>query len=216
MNKILLYTVPGTGTRFLSHILETVWGFRGGAYSDLAVVGSERVYALMHAPHKEQLVARRALNLPQQVEVVSSLRHPAMAFITRHYGHKETMSRCVARWDNLQELSRQRPITFIPVDQPWTIAQRVGLVTATALRMVDDAPTFGTQAEAFAHVVNNWPQVGSEGMKAQHHEFLGEGVVVGLNLEPLARAVLFYNAQVARARAQANFAVGADHAQGRS
>lgn len=157
--KVVVYTVPGTGTRFLCDLLETVFGYRKEAFRDFKTSQDTHVYVQFHVqanfgrkPYQEDY---KLDEIPHSVLTLTSLRNPKDAAITRGR-HGDTLEWTIARWWLLMKACNLRPVMSIPVDSD---LDRTKLLTLISQRLDVSLPP-ADKLEAF---VSDWSLVGSGG-----------------------------------------------------
>lgn len=112
--KTVLYTVPGTGTRFVADVMESVFGYRHLGFGPFLEHVDAPVYTLQHAYHLEGFLGRIE-SYPDDILVVSSLRDPLPSYATRS-PQGTSLDYHVARWKNLIKFSDVNSVLFFPVD----------------------------------------------------------------------------------------------------
>ena len=194
--RILLHSVPGTGTRFVADILETVFGCQGISFRDL-IKGTTagNVYALIHVhdtSYAHPTYAKGVTKyqeymswIPNGVRMVTPLRNPCLQYFTR----EEEMPKTVGRWESLIAQEGKHHNIYFPVD---TRLDRSMLLNRLRKHLDADDWHVGRWQEIMAF----WGVVGSNGKTAQKTEYLGTGKVAGLDLTPLQFAVDWYQSKI--------------------
>lgn len=186
--KVVVHTVPGTGTRFVCDILERVFNYKGITPPEFMVSNISNVFILIHAYQKPH---HRIAEIKEGVPFVTALRHPCISFFTRQRsrsGNKETVEQCAARWHNLIKIVQERKALCFPVDVE---LDRAGLI----MRL-------GAHVRAWANmevrdsIAKYWQPVGFNGVMPEQVEYRETGSVEGCDLTPLQAAVDWYNTQV--------------------
>ena len=158
--KTVVYTIPGTGTRFLLHILETVFGYEQ-IHGNKEFLGSAKlnvhtqfhVQAFFGQPnYKEDY---RLDEIPHDIPVLTSLRHPHSSTRTRAR-HGDAIEWSLKRWKKLIRIAGGRGIFSVPVDAS---LNRMELIKKIGV-FIESPVTVSTEAD---ELIDNWSPVGSGG-----------------------------------------------------
>ncbi len=193
--KTVLYTVPGTGTRFLADVMEGVFGYRHVGYRPFLDHPDAPVYTLQHAYHLEGSLGRIE-SYPNDIQVISSLRDPLLSYATR-FSHGTPLDYHVARWKNLIRFSDTHPVLFFPVR-----ADRGSFLTYCGLRryLIDRLEQYlGAPVKSRVRreeIVRDWSPLGFSGAGSEGHL---NGLIDGVNGE-LDFAVSWYAERVSEIR----------------
>ncbi len=189
--KTVLYTVPGTGTRFLADVMEGVFGYRHVGYRLFLDDPDAPVYTWQHAYHLEGSLGRIE-SYPDDVAVVSSLRDPLLSYATRS-PHGTPLDYHVARWKNLIKFSDMRPVLFFPVGSaPTHYSWRRYLIDRLGRHL--DVPV--KSEERREEIACNWLPLGFSGEGTKGHL---NGLIDGVNGE-LDFAVDWYGERISEIR----------------
>ncbi len=189
--KTVLYTVPGTGTRFLANVMEGVFGYRRSGYLQFLDHPEAPVYTLQHAYHLEGSLGRIE-SYPDDILVVSSLRDPLLSYATRS-AHGTPLDYHVARWKNLIKFSDTHPVLFFPVGSaPTHYAWHRYLIDRLGRHL--DVPV--KSEERREEIACNWLPLGFSGAGPEGHL---NGVIDGVKGK-LDFAVDWYNEHVSEIR----------------
>lgn len=199
--KTVLYTVPGTGTRFLADVMESVFGYLHVGYKPFLDHPDASVYTLQHAHHLEDSLGRIE-SYPDNISVVSSLRDPLLSYATRS-PHGTPLDYHVARWKNLIEFSDLNPVLFFPVDADGgpAISQynwRSGLIGRLGLHLRAPVKSWERECE----IVRDWLPLSFSGAGPEGHL---NGLIDGAKGE-LDFAVDWYNEWVSEIRKEIMYA----------
>ncbi len=183
----VLYTVPGTGTRFVADVMESVFGYRHVGHKQLPDHPDALVYTLQHAHHLESSLGQIE-SYPDNISVVSSLRNPLLSYATRS-PHGTSLDYHVARWKNLIKFSDTHPVLFFPVGSaPTHYSWHRYLIDRLGRHL--DAPV--KSEERREEIVRDWLPLGFSGAGPEGHL---NGIIDGVKGE-LDFAVEWYDERV--------------------
>ncbi len=158
--KTVVYTIPGTGTRFLLAMLEKVFGYEQ-VHGNKEFLGPDRddIYTQFHVQaffgqpnYKEDY---RLDDIPHDIPVITSLRHPHSSTLTRaRYG--DAIDWSLRRWEKLIRIAEGRKIFTVPVD---VALSRAALIKNLGVWI--DAPSIASVE--VDELLENWAPVGSGG-----------------------------------------------------
>lgn len=184
--KTVVYTVPGTGTRFLCDMLEKVFGYQKMDFRSFKVSREPRVYVQFHVqagfgrkPYQEDYKLDK---IPHDVLTLTSLRNPKTAASTRGR-HGDTLEWTIARWWLLMKACNLRPVFPIPIDSD---LDHMNLLTLIRQRLDVSLPSIN-KLEAF---VSAWSPVGGGGEGKNPLVFSED------DLKQLDFAVAWYESQI--------------------
>ncbi len=192
--KAVLHTVPGSGTRFVSDILERVFQYRGIGHPEFIATENSGVYILVHS-YGEGHAQHKKLDTVGDVPFVTALRNPVSSYLTRNaqskrdgVGYFETPTQWAQRWSRLARVVEERGAFCFPVDAD---LDRVRLIERLGAH-IRAWGRVGVKEE----IVKAWQVVGSQGAVPEQTEYMQTGKVEGYDLAPLQDAAQWYNEQV--------------------
>ncbi len=200
MRKVVLYTIPSTGTRFVIHALRKVVGYRHAG----------NLEQFLSDPNNDVLTQFHVQNFPDnrldrtsEFPYIVSLRHPVLSFLTqrhsprRHPPQDGWMHITVTRWARLRAATEGRDVFFFPVETEG-VKKRKALLTA----MVKHVNGELNKKELDA-VAKKWPVIGkTDFIHNEKREWLrtlkeeGVGSMAGIDLTPLNSAVAWYASKI--------------------
>ncbi len=192
MKKALVYSVPGTGTRFANQLLEDVFGYEVVHVERLAWLEPQNIFIQMHTRNEQlhDLVASI-----HDLRVICPLRDPYRSFITRNYRKGYTasaptrsMPKFVEYWEYMIRESALMNVVFLPVDSD---LDRTKLLQSVALHIGAEA-----DKEALSEYLENWPRVGALGTTKVKLEYVEHGTILGETPTFLDFAVDWYKARI--------------------
>ncbi len=185
--KVVLYTVPGTGTRFMVRILESVYGYRSVEYPRFRDSGEGDIYTRLHAAPEDQ---KHALIGNLDGRFVTPLRDPVMSFLSRYAVTVDnaaptwTVADSACRWARLMGEVEKHRIFCFDVETDGYQNRRVlmkGLEAHIEPRKVN--------SEALEKLLLEWSPVGASEISPEKVEYLETGWVKRFDLRPLAPAM---------------------------
>ncbi len=193
--KTALYTVPGTGTRFVADVMEGVFGYRHVGHKQLPDHPDALVYTWQHAYHLEDSLGQ-ILSYPNDIRVVSSLREPLLSYATRS-PHGTPLDYHVARWKNLIKFSDTHTVLFFPVDENCGSALSCAVWHRHLINRLGRHLGVPVKSEERrSEIVRDWPPLGFSGAGPKGHL---NGIIDGVKGE-LDFAVDWYNERVSEIR----------------
>ncbi len=202
--KVILYTVPGTGTRFMANILESVYGYREVDYTMFKVSDvNEDFYTRLHTNPEDR---EHQLFNNISGRVVTTLRDPVLAYLSRAETmvSKEqawTVNDSACRWARLMNVVEVRRFFCFPVSVGGRMFPPGFLAKFAAEREVwidrltehiKPTPSFLTAAHNFAlqKLLKDWDPMGesAETFPDKKGEYLTTGRIEGIDLTPLDAA----------------------------
>lgn len=191
--KAVVYSVPGTGTRFLCNLLRRGFGYRGDAPGPFeSRHPGDDLFILRHFHFQQEPVSP-----PASIPVVIPIRHPVHGFLTRRREQGETVEQYAARWDRLRRFWAERNPHLFIVDDPTDTPLDRGSRLHDLIHVVKPAEVDPVYAES---VVVDWAPIG-RGPGEEQLEYEGTGRVQGLDLSPLDEAVAWYRTLIGRSHA---------------
>ncbi len=194
MHKALIYSVPGTGTRFATQFVEKVLGYKLMRL-DRQLLDSHKkdVWSQTHA----DVSITPFIDSKQIVKFVVPLRDPYLAYVTRNFKSGWTRRQKIQMqapyiklWETLIENVVKADCVFLPVD---TDLNRIMLLQSVANHL--DAKV---ELKLFFDMVYDWPKVGTMGMSSEKELYLKTGMIRGEKPTFLDFAVDWYDATIAR------------------
>jgi hypothetical protein len=173
MHKVVVYSVPGTGTRFCNNFLEYVLGYTvAGRVEKLT---EPKTYWQLHAG-KNNL--DHIMELHTDVKLLVPIRDPYLSYITRHhadrsgvYNMQRIRNNCIEYWEALIDYSTRYPTAFIPVDCAEDNRLRHLVMAANHL---GEGPT-----EKLMQYADEWAAIGSLGMTDTKREYIERKTILG-------------------------------------
>ena len=186
-HKAIVYSVPGTGTRFCNRFLENVLGYKATSKVQL-VTGVGNNYILMHTVNESKHdltvpltnLSERAIDKlihkATDIKLVAPLRDPYLSYITRlkydmpHSSEgKQTM---INYWKIFIEKTAQYSTVFVPVD--CMVNDRPKILHSIAQHLGAQVPRL-----TITEYVKEWPKVGTLGNSKLKDEYITHGTIDG-------------------------------------
>lgn len=182
--KVLVLSVPGSGTRFLCQtILEGCFGYRNlhKAFERAAqdVQGYSQHHFQVRGPQP---------TVPPDTLVVVPLRYPVRSFFSRYHAEGETPTAHAARWQALFECYEACQPLLVCIAALNEYALRRAMLEALHGYLGRPQVDARRTVETLAH----WKPVGASPHIPELDEYLRTGRVPGLDLSPLAPAIRRY------------------------
>jgi len=184
--KVIVYSVPGTGSRFCNTFIEEILGYKV-SYRRAFLTDSDRCYMLMHSldanrnlekpiPSTEERPIDEFMSKQPTIKLVSPLRDPYLSYITRlemggmdDAEGKQTM---INYWRVfIRKTAIYRPI-FVPVH--CAPENRLKLLQTTAQHIGAQVPKLQLH-----NYVKEWHKVGTTGDSELKTEYLTHGTIEG-------------------------------------
>lgn len=164
-SPILVLSVPGTGTRFITKLLQDVFRYEAinmGWMANDPLRPATTVH--MHAqPCDGEDICSKVFQRPE-IKVIIPLRKPVASYTTYRWRNRtrstpqseiDAVDMITMRWKNLIELALQKDRIFIPVEEELDHTKLLHLIGKfTDTEWYDD--------EAFYRFAKDWPKVGHE------------------------------------------------------
>jgi len=185
MPKVITYSVPGTGTRFVHQFLTDVMGYKRCTPKNFNDA-HPNVWAHHHTDTNIDYLCKGP------VTIISPLRDPYLSFLTRNCRCGENSYMRLRRslpelkqiwiehWRTLISM-QDRTSVYIPVDSSRDHRELLTLV-AGQLGVIHDE-------EMFEEMVNSWPRIGTFGDIPLKERYLRDGTLLGEKLTFLDFAV---------------------------
>lgn len=183
--KVVLYTVPGTGTRFVANILETVFGYE--AVSLGRFKNSTPVAPVFWQVHTDPLESQHRLLDGTGGRFVTTLRDPVLAYLSRRRTmvsktQEWLVEDSACRWRRLIAEAEKRKIICFRVDAP----PHDRLENMLRLRLGLGDPRVNRQASD--RLFEHWTPISESIVTMRKLEYLETGKIKGLDLAPLDAA----------------------------
>lgn len=188
MYKALVHTVPGSGTRFVCEFTEKCLGYRRShTHLDLIADSQNNTYCHTHVYQHLDDVA-----LHESVRIVTPLRHPYLAYLTRRYrvgaakDSAEAKQKIIAlHWRELLRKSKYMNMLFVPIEEGFDRARSLNII-ANCLHAPVKCP------DVFQKMVGEWPKVGTAGPRKERQIYESTGLIDGVEPHFLDFAVEWY------------------------
>ncbi len=188
----IIYSVPGTGTRFCKNFLEYALGYKQIQFADLTTDASS-VYSLIHSSKTNLIELMSIMSMNPAMKIVIPLRDPYLSYITRYcrvsssiiestiQDHKKD---CIENWHGLIEISTRYQPIFLPIDCNENDRLR---------HLVDIGKYLGANTpNRIVEFTNEWTVVGSQGITTAKSEYVEQGTIYGEKPTFLDFAVEWY------------------------
>jgi hypothetical protein len=185
MKNTLIYSVPGSGTRFCLLYLSQVLGYRTSKLEDLVTFESGHL-GQVHTDYNDinDIVCRA-----KGLRVVVPLRDPYHSFITRTYKPNWSPTRPAESvplfelwWHRMIEVTKTMDVIYLPVDRPELDRYKLLQSIATHCEVAPDP-------DKVTKFADDWSKVGSMRVSPQKEEYLEQGTVDGKPMHFLDFAV---------------------------
>ena len=189
MNKALVLSVPGTGSRFTMNYLMSCLGYVKVSPEDLLHKPRYAPYcSLQHVNASPPIM--KTLSKVEGLKVVIPLRAPVHQFLTRvgEAAHAQRVrEESKVMWKRLVELQPDFDYVYLPIEEDMDRAKRLMLV-ADHLDAIPDELVFD-------EIVENWAKVGSNGIKRERVQYDKTGAVSvgGFNMSFLDEEMAMYD-----------------------
>jgi len=189
MNKALVLSVPGTGSRFTMNFLMSCLGYEKMSPEDLLHKPRYAPFcSLQHVNASPPIM--KTLSKVEGLKVVIPLRAPVHQFLTRvgEAAHAQRVrEESKTMWRRLVELKDMFDYVFLPIEEDMSREKRLILVASH----LDAEPN----KDVFDEIVNTWAKVGSNGVKPErvHYDKHGTVNVGGFNMSFLDEEMDMYN-----------------------
>ena len=179
MNNVIIYSVPGTGTRFCKNFLEYVLGYKQIGLADITTDASS-VYGLIHSSKPNLIELMSIMSMNPAMKIILPLRDPYLSYITRYcrvtsstiestiQDHKKD---CIENWHGLIETSTRYQPIFLPID----CNENDRLRHLVDIGKYLDANT----PNRIVEFANEWTRVGSQGITVAKSEYVEHGTIDG-------------------------------------
>lgn len=179
--KVVLYTVPGTGTRFMANILESVYGYRAVGYEEFKT--SNHDAAVFIRLHTDPLDSQHQLINRISGRFVTTLRDPVLAYLSRvrtmvSKTQAWTVPDSACRWARLMEEVGKRRMFYFPVD-PMQINGDLMDCLSESIRPKR------VNRGALGEVLGTCEPIGASSAGSEKIEYLKTGKIKGVDLAPL-------------------------------
>lgn len=188
MNKAVVLSVPGTGSRFTMNFLMSGLGYEKISPEDLIHKPRYAPFCcLQHVNASPQTLKKLAKR--EDLKVVIPLRAPVHQFLTRsgEAAHAQRVrEESKVHWKRLREIKDTFDYVFLPIEEDMDRAARL-MVVANHLDAVPDEMIFD-------EIVTNWSKVGSSGVKPARVKYDRDGNVSlgGFNMSFLDEEMAWY------------------------
>ena len=172
--KAIIYSVPGTGTRFCLEFLCDVLGYTQVNSSQLSRSPAKSCTQI----HTSANYLKQLFKENPDARIVTPIRDPYLSYITRY---REALSEninvsslednWIKRWKTLIEQTAL-PVIFLPVD--CHEKNRIRVLHSVARHIGTNAI-----AKPFLKYVEEWPKVGTIGEHEIKNEYLHHGTIRG-------------------------------------
>jgi hypothetical protein len=170
--RAIVYSVPGTGTRFCCDFLSFVLGYKQAPLNELDNINT---YVSIHSGTINRI--NRVMEKYPDVKLVVPLRDPYLAYTSRYHldypvrdsGTQNNKNRCVEYWQSLIETTALYPTVFLPIN----CNEKDRL-----LNLVKVGKYLGANTNSrFIDYATNWTAIGSDGMNELKHEYIERGTI---------------------------------------
>lgn len=162
--RALVYSVPGTGTRFTNNLLEEVFGYRKVGPRELVKEPvNSQVYTHLHVNAGTYLDLIKEMDPGKSIGTIIPLRSPVAQYITRHREmEKGERARVEALrlWNLLKESVERYDYVFLPIEET-RITNREKVA-----RVAEHLETYPLSNAVFDFCAK-WEKVGSSGPKPE-------------------------------------------------
>jgi len=170
----IVYSVPGTGTRFCRNFLENVLGYTHVTPNRM---DETNVFNQLHSGsiNLDKIMAKYS-----DIKLVTPIRDPYLAFVSRisldrpvnDIGLQNNKASCVEYWENLIEMTRLYDTVFLPID----CAKNKRLH-----HLVNVGKFLGANTtRQFKVYADQWVPIGSQGTTPAKDEYLKQGTIQGV------------------------------------
>jgi hypothetical protein len=189
MNKALVLSVPGTGSRFTVNFLMACLGYEKMSPEDLLHKPRYAPFCcLQHVNATPRFL--KPLMKTEGLKTIIPLRSPVHQFLTRagEAAHAQRVrEESKTMWRRLKQLKDDFDYVFLPIEEDMDRAKRL-MKVADHLDAVPDEMVFD-------EIVTHWAKVGSSGIKPHRVKYDKEGDVSvgGFNMGFLDEEMALYN-----------------------
>jgi hypothetical protein len=170
MRKALVYSVPGTGTRFTKEFLESCLGYRAVPVKEIL---GKPVKSRCYANHHVDASFYSFTAHHQELRTIVPLRSPVAMFLTRRVdmgGGERSRTHAKCFWAKLKESLHRYNHVFLPIEEKF---DREGKL----LRVIKHLEAGIADPETFRRLCKSWGKVGSSGQKKERLDYDAHGNV---------------------------------------
>jgi len=174
MHNAIVYSVPGTGTRFCNNFLEYVLDYTVAGNVDK--LAEPNTYWQLHIQAGN---LERIMQAHPDTKLIVPIRDPYLSFLTRRkadtsgiYTTEKALGNFTEYWKTLIDYTICYPTAFIPIDCSDDDRLRHLEVAANHLGA---SPT-----DKLMQYANDWAAIGSLGMNDAKREYIEHGTINGM------------------------------------
>ena len=168
MYKAIIYSVPGTGTRFCNKFMEDVLGYRQVAQGKM---DTSNVYCPIHSSKIN--FNSKIMKMYPDARLVTPIRDPYLGYISR-FSREPSFEReqeTIKDWNMLIENTTRYSTVFLPINCNETDRLHY---------LVEVGKHLGIGAHSkFVEYANEWPVIGSRSNIEVKQEYLKHGTILG-------------------------------------